>query len=400
MDRMSLLPSRLSTPRPFRAPSASRGSPSLGGGARLEQCFHLLLSEGCEREDCVRSTESASPKPGPLSALPGLFFMQEFWAHEIAFELLFQRFRITRLPQWTYLLDVVPRWPWYPDSWPPAQRWPYELSLPDDAPAPAAHRGLQTSTTTPLSAPALAGASEPPLEASPLYTLSFLRRTSGKLDGLLSLATSENWTVLEHIAIPFCSSDRIAQFIRYGLNWSSGPRSLAGLGSEPPQLLVAHVHLSFPHNQRHVKIQFQQGEHLLEAIDLLLAENPALKRWPIMLLGDWNAESTSPLFERLEAQGFRSTYRLLHAGAEPSVTHHAHNDRHFNPDSIWIRNPTHSASDLDAAQSKSTVCGMITPYCAALLPVCLSSDQWPEPEDWSLSDHRPLRVQFTYSLCS
>ena len=152
------------------------------------------------------------------------------------------------------------------------------------------------------------------------------------------MAISKDWEVVHEADIDFeDAAGRCAQLLHLRRVATTVPRS-------PSELIVANVHLLFPHNEASARIRVRQVHKLLTMVDQYkdcLARPP-----PSLLCGDFNGRHDGPVVQFLSRYGWQSTLgQQLEArrglgGATAWVSHFTHEQQAVGVDFIFLLNPS------------------------------------------------------------
>ena len=204
-------------------------------------------------------------------------------------------------------------------------------------------------------------------------------RGTRRPDGLF-MAISREWEVVHEADIDFeDAASRCAQLlhlVRPGASAATSHGVAPGAGGSaddrangaPTELLVANVHLLFPHNEAAARIRVREVHKLLSYLD---AYKRSLSRPPPALIcGDFNGEEASTVVQFLKRYGWQSSYALRNTPAGPAaaaaalgrlppppsppvpapsaapsagwVSHFTHEQATVGVDYIWMLNPSQS----------------------------------------------------------
>ena len=201
-------------------------------------------------------------------------------------------------------------------------------------------------------------------------------------------------------------------------------------------LLLANTHLSFPHTSLDRMFQMRQMSTLVSEMDLFekrhKLEAAAVTR---VIMGDFNVEAWSPVCAHLRQEGYVSgldatTPRrpgqdaLLVAGQgeegeaegegnrrayKPWVSHRTHRGEDLGVDHIFVKPELEWGSESGDAGAQGAGAGagpgagaVSSPLPvggvfvgeALVLPTEIPSESW--PLDFTVSDHRPVRVRLVF----
>ncbi|KNC52952.1 uncharacterized protein AMSG_09121 [Thecamonas trahens ATCC 50062] len=142
-------------------------------------------------------------------------------------------------------------------------------------------------------------------------------------------------------------------------------------------VVVANVHLTYPHHAGDLRMREAQAKASLAWLDQTFGAEV-----PVVWCGDFNGEATQDaVVSTIVDAGFLSAYHAIHGSGESAgtdlarldfVSHHTHAGTDVGVDYIWTRGPS------------------LAPISAELLPTHLPSTVWPSTDDWPHSDHRPV----------
>ena len=187
------------------------------------------------------------------------------------------------------------------------------------------------------------------------------------------MAISNEWDVVHEADIDFeDAAGRCAQLLH--LRRTAAPTAAAESGEEgssravvaaggdegesgaPSELLVANVHLLFPHNEAAARIRVREVHKLLAYIDSYKSTLP--RPPPALICGDFNGEAASTVVQFLKRYGWRCSYSQhaevcdsADAAASVSdaaaasrssrwVSHYTHEKEALGVDYIWVLNPS------------------------------------------------------------
>ena len=209
-----------------------------------------------------------------------------------------------------------------------------------------------------------------------MYGLQRPGPTGLRPDGLF-MAIRKEWEVISESDIDFAdAAGRCAQLLHLRRVGSSeaqdgqpsggGARQDAGstststsstlgsssFSSRPTELIVANVHLLFPHNEASVRIRVREVHKMLSFLEQykksLSGPPPAS-----LICGDFNGEVSSRVVQFLMRYGWQCTFSAARGSAdsktsEPEdpaapprwVSHFTHENRAVGVDYIWLSNPS------------------------------------------------------------
>lgn len=231
------------------------------------------------------------------------------------------------------------------------------------------------------------------------YQLFLLKRPDSKQDGVATLIKRDIFDVLGTDSQFVCRENgRVALFLllRHRITGTT--------------FLVINTHLSFPHDIND-RLQVLQIKRIISSVDKYLLKMNIFNCTSI-LIGDFNAEKFSAVYNHLEDSGYLScsdsiiaskdtfltsiphdgichNYDLTH-GRGKYVTHRNHLQQEVGVDHIFIK-------QQQQQQQPSSLSFQVKSF--EVLPATLCEGSWPVSFD--LSDHRPVRtaVRITSSHC-
>eukprot|EP00730_Choanoeca_flexa_P014546 TRINITY_DN6399_c0_g1_i2.p1 TRINITY_DN6399_c0_g1~~TRINITY_DN6399_c0_g1_i2.p1 ORF type:complete len:310 (+),score=32.35 TRINITY_DN6399_c0_g1_i2:72-1001(+) len=137
----------------------------------------------------------------------------------------------------------------------------------------------------------------------------------------------------------------------------------------PMDVIVANTHLNFPHREAEEPVREGQARELLTAV---ASFGQGIEN--VLLMGDFNGTLDSSPCQIIQNDGYASSYGLVHAH-EPHVTHRNHLGEQVGVDFIFTKG-----------------LARYQPWAATVLPEHASDEAW--PQGFTLSDHRPVLVDF------
>jgi len=161
------------------------------------------------------------------------------------------------------------------------------------------------------------------------YRMHGLQRPGGpdgarRPDGLF-MAIAREWDVVHESDIDFeDAAGRCAQLLHLRRSAAASQQQSDALGggqaASIDEILVANVHLLFPHNEASARIRVREVHKLLAYLDLYkrrLARPP-----PTLICGDFNGDSDSKVVQFLRRYGWQCSYS--HVSGQPWVSHYTH----------------------------------------------------------------------------
>eukprot|EP00667_Euglena_gracilis_P018421 EG_transcript_19577 len=204
----------------------------------------------------------------------------------------------------------------------------------------------------------------------PRYDFIGMQRTGFKMDGLMVCVDRARYTVLHTHPLPFDDEgDRVALFV-----------SLQDC-VQGSKVIVGTTHLTFPHTRSDVRLAQEQTAKLLRSADDLQQHLGA----PVIVAGDFNSEPDSQVYKAFTQQQFTDTWLACHQHRQLGIhTHFNHRGQKVCVDYIFLRNPAALAGPGGHLQTTG----------ALMLPEHLRPERWPSPDQYDVSDHRPLVADF------
>lgn len=264
----------------------------------------------------------------------------------------------------------------------------------------------------------------------PHYHIFYAQRPGSKKDGLATLVRrDESLNPPVHIAtFPLANGDRI------GLAVSVTLPSTVLCPSSP--LLLVNAHLTFPHGPSSRRLRATE----VEALTAFVASHTASPPLPVLVLGDFNGDTLSPVCRRMVQDQFVNCYTSINGPTALPKTHYNHQREQVFVDHVFLRNPqpqkrrrspspeptavicrfpnhprrsrTLSLAPRSVSPSPVAIREManhtidhhcasyvscaIEPVAAAVYPETLPNDVW--PVSFKVSDHRPVGILFRRNL--
>lgn len=141
------------------------------------------------------------------------------------------------------------------------------------------------------------------------------------------------------------------------------------------EMILMTTHLNYCHSKFDHYIKMLQIQTVISDIDNFVEKN-GIGNIPVLLTGDFNSSQDDPVYDFVEKNEFKSSYKEFH-GHEPGVTHRDHNGQENAVDYIFYRN----------ALNRSLIV-----KSASVLPEEYDCEDW--PEEFTLSDHRMIVTDF------
>ncbi|EGD77702.1 hypothetical protein PTSG_08794 [Salpingoeca rosetta] len=151
------------------------------------------------------------------------------------------------------------------------------------------------------------------------------------------------------------------------------PHQPCPAGDGSVDLILANTHFSFPHTQQEHEARLQQARVLATSVQDFAREQGV---GTSVLTGDFNGNVNSRSCAHLISCGYESLFHAVH-DRELSVTHRTHKGEDVGVDFVFMRSDD----------------GAFTSDAAYALPQLYPDQAW--PEDFDLSDHRPVVVSLT-----
>lgn len=196
----------------------------------------------------------------------------------------------------------------------------------------------------------------------PKYSFFTLQRTGLLDDGLAILADSKHCQVLDKQELVLNDiGNRIGLLLNIDFN---------GIN-----ILLANIHLTFPHHGFERRLRLKQMKRFLELIHDYQVSKNLLNRCSIILCGDFNSSYQNDHVYQLIEKQYKSSYKFIH-GNEPSVTHLTHRNEALGVDFIFYQS------------------NILQPMSSELIPYGSNPLRWNHPSEWNLSDHRAILTIF------
>eukprot|EP00668_Euglena_longa_P018502 GGOE01023080.1.p1 GENE.GGOE01023080.1~~GGOE01023080.1.p1 ORF type:complete len:249 (-),score=53.64 GGOE01023080.1:295-1041(-) len=204
----------------------------------------------------------------------------------------------------------------------------------------------------------------------PRYDFIGMQRTGFKTDGLMLLVDRQKYSVLQTYPLVFeGEGERVALFV-----------SLRDC-QRGSKLIVGTTHLTFPHTKSDVQLAQDQAARLLQHADDLQQRLKA----PVIVAGDFNSGPESQVYRAMMERGYVDTWLACHQHRQLGIhTHFNHRGQKVCVDYIFLRNPDYD--DHVTSPLQTTAC--------TLLPEHLRPERWPSPQQYDMSDHRPMVADF------
>jgi len=187
---------------------------------------------------------------------------------------------------------------------------------------------------------------------SPTYRMHGLQRAGGRPDGLF-MAISRDWEVVHELDLDFeDAAGRCAQVLhlRRTVAAAQPPANAVGAEQVPSEMLVANVHLLFPHNEASARIRVREVHKLLSYLDAYKRTLP--RPPPALICGDINGNQATSVVQFLKRYGWESSYMRYKTQQQQQqqqreaatgtgwVSHFTHEKVALGVDYIFVLNPS------------------------------------------------------------
>jgi len=131
------------------------------------------------------------------------------------------------------------------------------------------------------------------------YSVCVLKRRGQKADGVALLVRDAEFSILARQEVQLAENcDRVALLL-----WLAQKDS-------GQHVVVANTHLTFPHSEDDKRLQVQQVQSLISAVDLFCLQKNVPHSCLHAVVGDFNVETDSAACELLRHEGYRSAFQM------------------------------------------------------------------------------------------